>query len=214
MSLSVYQERTDLSQWTVESYASPHETINFHSTTECAPSYSCEYEQHAIHGMHCSAQPTTQDCFGIVGFKGASKRIGDMVEEFLADLGSLEPFSYPMVVRESARRSEIQRRILRLPDNIKVRRNNAENHRIASWDGIKGLKDGGEDWKPQRDQYLASLRLDPGQMSSLRISDKEMLPAPKVKTYGESFNNGFHETKSPEGIMVQPKACRMSLGWP
>jgi len=78
-----------------------------------------------------------------------------------------------MILRESARRSEIQRAILDLPENLQSAQREIEKRRIADWNNIKDFKDRGEDWQLLKNQYVGSLRLQSAQTPSLQSSDVE-----------------------------------------
>ncbi|KAI1144812.1 hypothetical protein F4825DRAFT_445474 [Nemania diffusa] len=111
---------------------------------------------------------TIPEILGICELSGGCKGLTNLAEQFLDDLRSPNPFSHNMMVRESARRSQIQSKILELPDNVQSVQRDIEVRRISGWNGIKELKDKGEDWQRQRDQYLASLGLQLAHMSSLQ----------------------------------------------
>ncbi|KAI8627957.1 hypothetical protein F5Y19DRAFT_477131 [Xylariaceae sp. FL1651] len=108
---------------------------------------------------------TLAEIFGICELPGGSEGLRNLAEEFLSDLISPEPFTYKMVVRESARQSEIQRKILDLPPDIQAAQLIIEQNRIDSWKTIQNAQGNNNDWTRLRDEYVASLRLQPAQLS-------------------------------------------------
>ncbi|KAI0105088.1 hypothetical protein GGR51DRAFT_520862 [Nemania sp. FL0031] len=155
--------------------------------------YVWEYDWHVIYGLPVDAvlnlnfikyhdvfnkhqssfhrppiRSTVPEIFGICELSMSSLGDFNLAEQFLDDLGSPDPFSHDMMVRESARRSQIQSKILELPDSVQSAQRDIEVRRISFWNDIKELKDRGEDWQLRRDEHLASLRLQVAQMSSLQ----------------------------------------------
>ncbi|GAW19295.1 hypothetical protein ANO14919_087810 [Xylariales sp. No.14919] len=182
---------------TIRRLITTEETDDDGEDTERGPwDYVWEYEWHVIDGLPVDAVlslefikqhdvfnkhqhsflspsvlPAVPEIFGICELPGGPNGLTNLAEAFLADLASPDPFSFNMIVRESARRSEIQRTILTLPGNVQSAQRDMEEHRIASWGAIKELKDRGGDWKLRRDEYLASLRPQQTQTSSLPSPD-------------------------------------------
>ncbi len=96
-----------------------------------------------------------------------------------------------MVVRESARQSEIQRKIKKLAPENQATQLVIEQKRIDSWKRIQNAKEKGDDWSRLRDEYLSSLQ--PGQLSWLQD------PAFSKKTTFDSCdtkNKGFRRWRS------------------
>ncbi|RWA06401.1 hypothetical protein EKO27_g8707 [Xylaria grammica] len=184
---------------TIRSLITTEETDDDEDDTERDPwDYVWEYEWHVIDGLPVDAVlsldfikqhdvfnkhqhsflrpsvlPAVPEILGICELPGGSKGLINLAEAFLIDLASPDPFSLNMIVRESARRSEIQRTILTLPGNVQSAQRDMEEHRIASWGAIKELEDRGGDWKLRRDEYLASLRPQQTQTSSLPSPDEQ-----------------------------------------
>ncbi|KAI0410787.1 hypothetical protein F5X98DRAFT_384892 [Xylaria grammica] len=129
------------------------------------------FNKHQHSFLRPSVLPVVPEILGICELPGGSKGLINLAEAFLIDLASPDPFSFDMILRESARRSEIQRTILTLPDNVQSAQRDMEENRIASWGAIKELKDRGGDWKLRRDEYLASLRLQQTKAPSLPPPD-------------------------------------------
>ncbi|KAI0467135.1 hypothetical protein F4859DRAFT_277292 [Xylaria cf. heliscus] len=119
--------------------------------------------QHAF--VQTSPRSKAAEIFGICELPGGNEGLRNLAGEFLSDLKSPEPFSYNMVVRESARQSEIQRKILDLPPDAQVTQRIIEQQRIDSWKRIQIAKENGHDWSRLRDEYLSSLHLQPAQLS-------------------------------------------------
>ncbi|KAJ3573949.1 hypothetical protein NPX13_g4518 [Xylaria arbuscula] len=132
------------------------------------------FNKHQHSFIRTSSRPTIPEILGICELPRGCEGLVDLAEAFLADLTSPDPFRYDMVVRESARRSEIQRTILSLPDDLQAIQRDTEKHRIIVWDSIKDLKDRGEDWKFRRDQYIASLCPHPTQASSSQSPTRQL----------------------------------------
>ncbi|KAI3323558.1 hypothetical protein HD806DRAFT_497145 [Xylariaceae sp. AK1471] len=105
------------------------------------------------------------DLFGICELPDGNEGLSSLAEEFLSDLNSSEPFTYNMVVRETARRSEIQRRIRELPLDSQSAQRILEQERVNAWDRIHDSKRSHGDWSRLRDEYVSSLRLQPAQLS-------------------------------------------------
>ncbi|KAI0971035.1 hypothetical protein F4678DRAFT_461581 [Xylaria arbuscula] len=141
-----------------------HDVFNKHQHSFIRPPFRCKIPE----------------ILGICELPGGCKGLVNLAEAFVADLTSPDPFSYNMILRESARRSEIQRTILNLPDNLQSAQRDIEKRRIADWNSIKDFKDRGEDWQLLRDQYVGSLRLQSAQMPSLQ--------SPAVR--GDTSNDG------------------------
>ncbi|KAI1359187.1 hypothetical protein F5Y08DRAFT_320178 [Xylaria arbuscula] len=116
------------------------------------------FNKHQHSFIRTSSQSKVPEILGICFLPGGCKGLVNLAEAFLADLASPDPFSFDMVIRESVRRSEIQRTILNLPHNLQSSQRDNEERRIINWDNIRNLKDRGEVWKLRRDQYIASLR--------------------------------------------------------
>ncbi|KAJ8133251.1 hypothetical protein O1611_g376 [Lasiodiplodia mahajangana] len=130
--------------------------------------YHDVFNKHQYSFIHPSVRSTVPEIFGICEIPGGVKGLTNLAEQFLDDLISPDPFSHDMMVRESARQSQIQSKILELPDDIQSVQRDMEERRISFWKDIKELKDRGEDWKLRRDEYLTNLRLQLAQMSSLQ----------------------------------------------
>ncbi|KAI0810175.1 hypothetical protein GGR55DRAFT_128037 [Xylaria sp. FL0064] len=127
-------------------------------------------KQHDIFNRHEHAfvlippHPTLAELFGICELPGGNEGLRNLAEEFLADLASPDPFTYSMVVRESARRSEIQRKIRDLPLDAQAIQLIIERKRIDSWTRIHSSRVDGNDWPRLRDDYLLSLRSQPNKL--------------------------------------------------
>ncbi|KAI0544308.1 hypothetical protein F4679DRAFT_565421 [Xylaria curta] len=117
--------------------------------------------QHAFSHIPC---PMPAELFGICELPGGNEGIRSVVEEFILDLNSADPFTYEMVVRESARQSEIKRTILDFPSPIQETQRVVEEKRIDFWNRIKNAKERGEDWVHLRDEYITGLGLQSAQL--------------------------------------------------
>ncbi|KAI0905882.1 hypothetical protein F4823DRAFT_566300 [Ustulina deusta] len=133
--------------------------------------YEWEYEWHIIEDLPVDAILSIDfirrhDVFGRHehAFVCAAPRAA-LLAEIFGILNSPNPFAYNMVVRESARQSEIQRKIQDLPREARATQRMIEQGRIDSWNRIKDARENGEDWSRLRDEYLSSLRLQPAQLS-------------------------------------------------
>ncbi|KAI3335708.1 hypothetical protein F4824DRAFT_510603 [Ustulina deusta] len=136
-------------------------------------------------------RPALPGLFGICGLPEGNETHRNLAEEFLSDFKSPEPFTYSMVVRESARQSEIQRKIKKLPLENQATQLVIEQKRIDSWKRIQSAKEKGDDWSRLRDEYLSSLQ--PGQLSWLQD------PTFSKKTTFDSCdtkNKGFRRWRS------------------
>ncbi|KAI0904329.1 hypothetical protein F4823DRAFT_216534 [Ustulina deusta] len=136
-------------------------------------------------------RPALPGLFGICGLPEGNETHRNLAEEFLSDFKSPEPFTYSMVVRESARQSEIQRKIKKLPPENQATQLVIEQKRIDSWKRIQNAKEKGDDWSRLRDEYLSSLQ--PGQLSWLQD------PTFSKKTTFDSCdtkNKGFRRWRS------------------
>ncbi|KAI1282654.1 hypothetical protein F5Y07DRAFT_385979 [Xylaria sp. FL0933] len=127
-------------------------------------------KQHDVFNRHEHAfvlippRSTLAELFGICELLGGNEGLRNLAEEFLADLASPDPFTYNMVVRESARRSEIQRKIRDLPLDAQAIQLIIERKRIDSWTRIHNARVDGNDWPRLRDEYLLSLRSQPNEL--------------------------------------------------
>ncbi|KAI1350810.1 hypothetical protein F5Y01DRAFT_139962 [Xylaria sp. FL0043] len=127
-------------------------------------------KEHDIFNRHEHAfvlippRSTLAELFGICELPGGNEGLRNLAEEFLADLASPDPFTYNMVVRESARRSEIQGKIRDLPLDAQATQLIIEQKRIDCWTRIHSAKVNERDWSRLRDDYLLSLRSQPDEL--------------------------------------------------
>ncbi|KAI0424749.1 hypothetical protein F5Y09DRAFT_353111 [Xylaria sp. FL1042] len=159
------------------------------SQNEDAWNYEWEYEWHVIEGLPVDAilsldfikqhdifnqhehvfvlippRSTLAELFGICELPGGNEELRSLAEEFLADLASPDPFTYNMIVRESARRNEIQRKVRGLQHDAQATQLAIEQKRIDSWTRIHNAKVNGKDWSRLRDEYLVQLRSQPDEL--------------------------------------------------
>ncbi|KAI1120288.1 hypothetical protein F5Y10DRAFT_258743 [Nemania abortiva] len=139
-------------------------------------------KQHNIFGQHEHAfvrippRSTPAEIFGICELPGGNKGLTSLAGEFLSDLNLTDPFTYNMVVRESVRRAEIQKKIQDLPAHDRAIQRTIEQQRIDSWECIRNAKDNGDDWSRLRNEYLARMQpTKPIQHQHLKVPAKTLL---------------------------------------
>ncbi|KAI0199364.1 hypothetical protein F4808DRAFT_461919 [Astrocystis sublimbata] len=121
-------------------------------------------KQHNVFSRHehafVSSSPRSKlaEIFGIHELPGGNEELSNLAAQFETDLTSPDPFTYNMLVRENARRCEIQRKICDLPPDTRAAMHDREQKRIEAWERIHHAKQTGDaDWSRLRDEYLSSL---------------------------------------------------------
>ncbi|KAH8763133.1 hypothetical protein F5883DRAFT_113460 [Diaporthe sp. PMI_573] len=128
--------------------------------------------------------------YGICPYPEGNKRLESLAGSFYSDIQSPDPFSYEMLVREDARRSENQKAIASLAPGFREAARLAETKRQQFWDDMK---------QQQESLRNAALLLDgstPG-MSSPVSSEHATAAVPKRKSHRFRvwLNKHEHEQK-------------------
>ncbi|KAI0125144.1 hypothetical protein BJ170DRAFT_726912 [Xylariales sp. AK1849] len=96
------------------------------------------FEKYGSHFIDDEFDSELAEIYGICQVPRANERLGTLADDFDADMASANPFSYEMLVKEDARRFQIEEAIAELPRERQGPAHANEAERQEAWEWLKG----------------------------------------------------------------------------